>query len=738
MATTTLDRRSFLRVSALAGGGLLIATRLEMVADALAQDAPGAFAPNAFIRITPDGVVTIMAKNPEVGQGVKTSMPMLVAEELGVDWKDVRLEQADLDEEKYGRQSAGGSTSTPTNWEPLRRAGAAGRQMLIAAAAGTWGVPAAECEASSSRVHHRPSSRSLGYGELATAAAAVTPPALDTVELKDPKTYAILGKATPGVDNAAIVTGKPIYSIDFTLPGMLSAVFEKAPVFGGKVASANLDLIKAEPGVRHAFVVEGGTDLGSLLGGVAIVADTWWQAQSARKKLQVTWNDAVTSSQSSAGFAARAEQLSKEPPAFTIHREGDPDQALASAGSTVEAAYSYPFISHGQLEPQNCAAHYKGGAIEIWAPSQTPGRGRDMVARVLGISPDKITLHLMQAGGGFGRRLANDYVVEAAWISKVIGGPVKLLWTREDDMRHDFYRPGGFHYLRGAVDKAGALVAWRGHFVSYGPNEPPADNPNAFAPSANIPATEFPSGFVPNFAIHASLMPLGVPTGALRAPRSNAVAWVYQSFIDECAHAAGQDPVRFRLALLDAELPKPAKAPAGGFDRTRMRGVLEEVAKRSGWGRTMPQGSALGVAFHYSHRGYFAEVAEVRVGPDKSVAVDKVWVVGDVGRQIINPSMAENQVQGAVMDGLAELMSQEITIEKGRTVQSNFNNFQLLRLRQSPPAIDVHFAITDNSPTGLGEPALPPILPAVCNAIFGVTGTRVRSLPLSKHGFRWA
>jgi isoquinoline 1-oxidoreductase beta subunit len=745
-----MDRRSFLKVTTLAGGGLMLATFDgidEVFASASAEASAGQattnFAPNAFITITPDNIVTIIAKNPEVGQGVKTSMPMLIAEELGVEWKSVRLQQADVDAAKYGPQNAGGSTGTPTNWEPLRRAGAAGRQMLIAAAAQTWNVPASELTASAGRVHHTASNRSLAYGELATKAATMTAPDLRSVALKDPKDYTIIGKPTPGVDVKAITMGKPIFSIDFTLPGMLYAVFEKCPVFGGKVESANLDLIKSQPGVKHAFVVEGGTELTGLLGGVAIVADSWWQAESARRKLVVKWNEGATASQSSIGFAKRAEELSKAQPQFVVGKDGDPQAALASAAKVVEAAYSYPFISHAQLEPQNCAARWNGNQIEIWSPSQTPQQGRQMVKQLFNLRDEDITQHMIQAGGGFGRRLSNDYAVEVAYISKQIGGaPVKLLWTREDDMRHDFYRPGGFHYLKGGVDAAGRISAWHGHFISYGPMNPPPNAPNTFAASANIPNTEFPSGFVPNFAIEASLIPLGVPTGALRAPRSNAVAWVYQSFIDELANAAGKDPLQFRLDLLATPRSKPA---GDGFSAERMTGVLKAVAEKSGWasqaGRLAGQQAnrtAMGIACHYSHRGYFAEVAEVTLTKDNALKVNKVWVAADVGRQIVNPSMAVNMVQGAVLDGLAELMAQEITIENGRTVQSNFNQFQLIRMRNAPQMIDVNFVLSDNSPTGLGEPALPPILPAVCNAIFAINGQRIRTLPLTKSGYRWA
>lgn len=737
--TGNLSRRGFLHVTALAGGGMLLGARFSLdgagkaVAATADATANGDAALNAFIRLTPDGIATIMAQNPEIGQGVKTMLPMLIAEELDIPWSQVRVEQADFDATKYRGQMAGGSMATPMHYESMRRVGAAARAMLVAAAAKEWKTKPEKCTAEAGVVRFK--NKSLSYGELASAAADVEPPNPRTVPLKDAKDFTIIGQEIPGVDNLKIVTGKPLFGIDVSVPGMKYAVFEKCRVHGGKVKTANLDAVKASPGVTHAFVV---APTGSaapspsmfqvgLPNGIAIVGDSWWLVNEARSKLEVTWDEGPTASQSTAAFDRQAEELSKQAPEQDLRNDGDAAGALASAAKTLEAAYQYPFLAHAPLEPQNTTAHFHDGELEMWAPIQTPQFARGDLAKALGIPEDGITIHLTRMGGGFGRRLYWDYMLEAALIARQAEVPVKLVWTREDDTRFDYFRPGGYHFLQGGLDDSGNLVAWRDHFVSFG------EGPR-FAPSAEMPRNEFPQAFVPNFALQASKMPLGIPTGALRAPTSNAISFVVQSFIDELAAEAGKDPLQFRLDLLDA-------APAGTrtwFDAGRMKAVLALVRDKSGWGKAdLPEGAAQGVAFHFSHRGYFAEVVQAAVSKDGELGVDKIWVAGDVGRQLVNPSNAVNQVQGAALDGLGQALDQEITFDGGRTNESNFHNFKLLRIDQAPP-VEVHWVMSDNQPTGLGEPALPPVPPALCNAIFAITGKRIRSLPISRHDLSWA
>lgn len=732
MVNQTTTRRFFLRSAALAGGGIVLAGGLKAQRPQRRGDPAGPRqVPSSFIEIDANGTITLIAKNPEMGQGIKTALPMVLADELDVDWKMVRVRQSDLNEAKYGSQSAGGSRSTPNNWDLMRTMGASARLMLVAAAAQTWDVPASECATASGQVIHKPSGRKLLYGELAQKAVALPVPDPNRVKLKEPKDYKIIGKSMPTVDLDKMVVGAPLYGIDFTLPGMLYAVFEKCPVFGGKAVSANADEIRALPGVRQVMLVEGDGDVSSLSSGVAIIADKWWYANNARKKLKVQWNEGPAAAHSSEGYAAKAEELFAQKPGFNVRKDGNVEAAMASAARTVDVKYTFPFISHAQLEPGNCTALFKDGKLEIWAPSQTPGRGLQQASKALGLPPAQITVHQLRTGGGFGRRLANDYLVEASWLAKQVPGtPIKLLNSREDDMRHDFYRPGGYQHMRGGVDAGGKVIAWHDHFISYGEGE-------KWVPSSNISPTDFPAQFVENFSVDATLIPTNVPTGPLRAPRSNSLAWVVHSFIDELAHAAGKDPVQFRLELLGE--PRVVGQGMGAYDAGRMRACLELVADKSGWGkRKLPKGTGLGVGFHYSHSGYFAEVAEVSVDAANRVKVHKVWAVGDVGRQIIHPSSATNQVEGAILDGLSELMAQEITIKAGRTVQSNYHQHKLVTMSQSPLEIEVHFILSDNAPTGLGEPPLPPLLPAVCNAIFAASGKRIRALPLSRGGFRWA
>src|SRR5262245_21634182 len=586
--TKQLDRRSFIKVSALAGGGVLIGLYTEP--EVLSQQPPAAAPaptpvnPSTFITVHADNTFTIIAKNPETGQGIRNALPMIIADEFDVDWKQVKIQQSDLDD-KYGRdmgapnvrQIEGGSTATPQNYTPMRNVGAAARMMMVATAAKQLNVPAAELTTESGVVTHTRSGRKATYASLAQAALSMPPMAVTDIKLKDQKDFKIMGTRTPGVDNPAIVTGKPAFSIDVNPPGMLYASFEKCPVFGGKVVSANVDDIKKLPGVKHAFIVPASEPRPANAppgpavrwdSGVAIVAETWWHAQNARKQLKVVWDEGPVASQSSVGYMAQIKQLASktsEAPAGGGPRsakDGDVEAAFKTAAKIVEAEYDFPLIAHAPLEPQNSTAWFKDGKIEIWSPAQIPLLTDAAVPA--GVTPADVTFHMVRAGGGFGRRLYKEYDIEVSKIARMLTDerkaqglpsvPVKLLWSREDDMAHDDYRPAGYHYFKAGLDANGKLIAFRDYVASEGA-------------TSVVPANEFPRGFVPNFWVSdGQFGPFNIPTGALRAPSTNGVSFVMQSFIDEIAVAAGKDPLQIRLERLAslAALPVPLTRPGFG------------------------------------------------------------------------------------------------------------------------------------------------------------------------------
>jgi isoquinoline 1-oxidoreductase beta subunit len=730
--TMGLSRRGFLKAGALAGGGLMLEATLPAQLFGATYPAATGAKLTTYVSITPDNLITIVSKNPEIGQGISTSLPMLIAEELDADWNRLKVVQADGNQALYGGQMAGGSTSVPMNYTPMRQTGAAARDMLLRAAAAEWNVPVGELTTAKAVITHAPSKRSAPYGQFAARGATLPAPDPAQLKLKDPKQFTLVGTSAPSKFAPRIVKGEPIFGVDTRLPGMLYAFYQRSPVIGAKLKSADLSDVLKRPGVRHAFTVTGNGNPNELVDGVAIVATHWWLAYDARNALKAEWDESTGAGHSSEAYATKAAELLPLAPVTVLRKEGDFAAAKTAAAKKVSATYSYPFVTHMPMEPQNCTALYEDGKLTFWAPTQLPGPGLDATSKTLGIDPKNITLHITRMGGGFGRRLVNDTMVQAAAIAKQVPGtPVQMIVSREEDTTHGFYRPGGWHSYEALLDAGGKVTGFSNHFVGFTTDGKPVR-------AGGMNSAEFPAGLVDNLLLGQSGINTMITTGPMRAPFSNAIAFASQSFLDEVALASGRDLPGLLLELLGPARELAGPAPGRpGLNTGRARRVIEKVVAMSNWkalrskARPKTKGGAktgYGFAFYYSHAGYFAEVVEVRVAGDE-VTVPRVWAAGDVGRQIIHPSSALNQVHGSIIDGIGQALAQAMTFVDGKAQQSNFHDHPVARHSLSPK-IAVEFVLSDFNPTGLGEPALPPVIPALTNAIFDAVGKRVRSLPI--------
>ncbi len=698
-----MERRAFLHTAGTVGAGLVIGFRIPT----RGEQEPAPFAPNAWLRISPDDSILVVVDRSEMGQGVATALPMLLAEELEADWTKVQIEFAPADKAYinplFGMQGTGGSTSVRAAWTPLRKAGAAAREVLITAAAQSWGVNRAECRAERGAVVHAKSRRRLRYGQLALRAGALPVPA--DVPLKDPKDWHILGKPTHRLDTPPKVNGRAKFGIDVRVPGMRVAVVARSPVFGGKVKSFDAAGAKKVDGVR---------DVVQISSGIAVVGTGYWPAKQGRDALQVVWDEGPNAGVSSATISQLFAERAAQAGALARH-DGDPDGALGGAAQRVEAVYELPFLAHATMEPMNCTAHVRPDGVDIWAPTQFQTGAQGLGAQIGGVPPEKVQVHTTYLGGGFGRRFELDFIQEALETSKAVGAPVKVIWSREDDIQHAQYRPANYHRLAAGLDAAGRPVAWTHRIVA--PSIIARVFPNMVQNGLDTEAVEGGKEMayaVPNVHVDYLLTDTGIPVGFWRSVNNSYNAFAVETFIDELAAATKADPFEYRRGLL-------ANAP-------RHRGVLELAAAQAGWGTPLPAGRARGIAVHKSFESFVAEVAEVSVSSSGEVRVHRVVCAVDCG-MFVNPDTIEAQMQSGIVYGLTAALYGEITIDRGRVVQSNFTDYPMLRMSEMP-TVEVHIVPNTEAPGGVGEPGTPPIAPAVCNAIFALTGKRIRKLPI--------
>lgn len=705
-AELTVSRREFVRAGALGATSLFIAFRLPGATHpGVPKQTASSFAPNALLEISDQGVVTVWVTKSEMGQGVRTSLPMILADELDADWSKVRIAQADADFAKYGDQGTGGSDSVHSMWNPLRKAGAQARTMLVAAAATGWKVTESECRTEAGFVTHPASNRKASYGDL--VADAAKQPVPENPTLKSATDYKLIGRSVPRLDTATKVDGSAMYGLDHVVPNMKFSVVARCPVFGGKMTGYDAKAAREVPGV---------VDVVEVPTGVAVIADNTWAAIQGRNALACSWDNPEATRWNSERISrmlhARADQIGA-----LARNDGDAFAAFARSAKRIEAVYEVPYLAHATMEPMNCLADVRGDKCELWAPNQWPDGffgARGQVAEALGVPPENVTMHVTMMGGGFGRRLLADYVVESAQISKAAKVPVKLVWTREDDMQHDWYRPASVHRMWGALDGRGRPVAWVHRVAAQSISEQhwPGSAKGGLDEGA-VDGAEDLRYDIPNLRVEYCMLRTPVPVSWWRSVYASQTAFANECFVDELAHAAGQDPVAFRRAMLQ--------------DSPRHLAVLNLAAEKAGWGKPAP-GRSQGIAFHHFFSdSVVAEVAEVSVSGGQ-VRVHRVVCAIDCGT-VINPDGVKAQLESAVVYGLSAALKGAITVEEGRVKQTNFHDYPVLRMNEMP-VIETHIIASREPPMGVGEPGTPPIAPAVANAVFAATGKRIRELPI--------